>query len=195
MMDHFHRLPVISTDRLTLREMTSADTDALFEIYSDPEVMRYWSSPPLRERSEAEALLQRIQQSVHDGNACAWGIERTSDNRFMGTCTIHHIDSGNRRAEIGYALGSAYQKQGYMREALTAVFDYAFHVMNLHRMEADIDPRNTASARILERLGFQKEGYLRERWIVNGEISDSTLYGLLTKEWSPSAENKGEMSL
>jgi RimJ/RimL family protein N-acetyltransferase len=70
-----------------------------------------------------------------------------------------------------------------MHEALQALLSYAFQTLDLNRLEADIDPRNHASARTLERLGFQKEGHLRERWIVDGEISDTWLYGLLRREW------------
>ncbi len=70
-----------------------------------------------------------------------------------------------------------------MHETLRAVLDYAFSVLDLHRIEADVDPRNTASVRILERLGFQREGYLRERWQVNGEVQDSLFYGLLRPDW------------
>jgi RimJ/RimL family protein N-acetyltransferase len=70
-----------------------------------------------------------------------------------------------------------------MTEALEALLHYAFKSMHFNRIEADIDPRNEASAKILLRLGFRKEGYLRERWIVNGDVSDSELYGLLRREW------------
>ena len=70
-----------------------------------------------------------------------------------------------------------------MHEALSALVDYAFKTLGLNRLEADIDPRNHASARTLERLGFQKEGHLRERWIVSGEISDTWWYGLLRRDW------------
>ena len=84
-------------------------------------------------------------------------------------------------------LARPYWGQGYMHEAMRAMVDFAFHEMQLHRLEADVDPRNTASVKTLERLGFQKEGVLRERWIVGDEVSDSALYGLLASEWaSPS---------
>jgi len=70
-----------------------------------------------------------------------------------------------------------------MREALQALLTYAFEVLDLRRIEADVDPRNTASIQILERLGFQREGFLRERWEVNGEIQDALFYGLIRREW------------
>ena len=73
--------------------------------------------------------------------------------------------------------------QGLMHEALTALLDHGFGTWNLNRVEADIDPRNRASARTLERLGFCREGLLRERWIVGGEVCDSALYGLLQRDW------------
>jgi RimJ/RimL family protein N-acetyltransferase len=101
----------------------------------------------------------------------------------MGTCTLFHIDSGNMRAELGYCLASAYWSQGYMSEALTALITFSFGTLKLRRLEADVDPRNENSMRILDKLGFTREGLLRERWNVDGEIQDSAFLGLLAKEW------------
>jgi len=70
-----------------------------------------------------------------------------------------------------------------MHEALQALLEFGFGELDLNRIDADIDPRNSASARTLERLGFTKEGYLRERWIVGDEVSDTAIYGLLRREW------------
>ncbi len=70
-----------------------------------------------------------------------------------------------------------------MQEALQALLSYAFETLDLRRLEADVDPRNQASIQTLERLGFQKEGFLRERWEVGGEIQDALFYGLLRPEW------------
>jgi ribosomal-protein-alanine N-acetyltransferase len=84
---------------------------------------------------------------------------------------------------VGYSLASAEWGNGYMQEALTALLDYGFSELDLNRVEADVDPRNAASGRSLERLGFRREGLLRERWIVGGEVSDTALYGLLRKDW------------
>jgi RimJ/RimL family protein N-acetyltransferase len=70
-----------------------------------------------------------------------------------------------------------------MGEALQTLLTYAFEVLELRRLEADVDPRNAASIRTLERLGFKREGFLRERWHVDGEIQDALFYGLLKREW------------
>lgn len=174
---------ILPTARLLLRPLTDDDASALFAIFSDPEVMRYWSSPPWRELAQAHDWLRDIQDGYCAGDYLQLGIERSSDCALIGACTLFAFHTASRRAEIGYALGRPYWGAGYMHEALTALITYAFDTLHLHRLEADIDPRNTASARALERLGFQREGLLRERWIVNGEITDTALYGLLCWEW------------
>ncbi len=175
---------VLPTARLLLRPLVEADIPALFAIFSDPEVMRYWSSPPWSELVQAHKRLLDIQEGYRTGDYLQLGIERRSDHALIGTCTLFSFHTASRRAELGYALGRPYWGAGYMHEALTALVAYAFDTLHLHRLEADIDPRNTASARALERLGFQREGLLRERWIVNDEITDTAWYGLLCWEWA-----------
>lgn len=136
--------------------------------------------------AQAGEKIASIMQHYEAGDLLQLGIERREDARLIGTCTLHQMHKQNRRAELGYVLGSAWWGQGYMHEALVAFVDHAFGALNLHRLEADIDPRNANSAKSLERLGFQREGYLRERWIVAGEVSDSAVYGLLASEWQAS---------
>ena len=173
----------LSTPRLTLRFLNEADITAAYEIFSHPEVMRYWSYPAWTERSQAQEWLINVQEGYRTGNALQLGVERNADHILIGTCTLYQFHVASRRAEIGYALGRPYWGSGYMQEALKALLRYAFQTLDLNRLEADIDPRNLASASVLERLGFVKEGLLRERWIVNEEVSDTALYGLLRREW------------
>jgi RimJ/RimL family protein N-acetyltransferase len=174
---------VIETENLTLRSINEADLPAVYEIFSHPEVMRYWSYPPWTDRSQAEQWLSRVQEGYRTQTALQLGIERRADHILVGTCTLFQFEATSRRAEIGYALGRPYWGSGYMHMALKALLQYAFQTLDLNRLEADIDPRNGASAKTLERLGFQKEGHLRERWIVNDEVSDTALYGLLRRDW------------
>ena len=96
--------------------------------------------------------------------------------------SLFALDRNNRRAEVGYALRRDAWGRGYATEAVGAVVAWGFGELGLHRLEADIDPRNTASAAVLTRLGFRLEGVLRERWFVAGEVSDSAMYGLLAHE-------------
>lgn len=183
------QLPTIKSKRVLLRRITEADLDALFMIFSDPQVMRYWSTPPLADMNAARELLSEIQDSVRQGTFLKWGIARLSDDLLIGTATIYNLDLSNGRAEIGYALGRAHWGRGYMSETLNAMLGYAFDELHLRRLEADADPRNAASIRSLERLGFQQEGYLRERWNVDGEIQDALFFGLLKREWVKSEQN------
>jgi RimJ/RimL family protein N-acetyltransferase len=176
-------LPTISANRVCLRWLTDEDVNSLFSIFSDPEVMRYWSSLPLADVEEASKLLADIRDYFRQRILFQWGIARKTDDRVIGTCTLFHIDRDNRRAELGYALGREHWGKGYMQEALTALLSFCFGELNLHRIEADVDPQNVSSVKTLERLGFQREGYLRERWLVGGGIQDALFYGLLRREW------------
>jgi RimJ/RimL family protein N-acetyltransferase len=176
-------LPTLAADRVVLRPLTESDVDAIFEIFSDPDVMRYWSSTALVTMEQARVMLRQIHDGFRDRTLWKWGIALRDDDRVVGTCTLTHFDWENRRAELGYALGSAYWGRRLMSEALDTLVAFAFDGLGLHRLEADVDPRNTASIKSLERLGFQREGYLRERWLVGGGIQDSLFYGLLRSDW------------
>lgn len=182
-------LPSLVTERLVLRWLTERDIDALFAIFSDPEVMRYWNAPAMVERSEAVSLLKRVQVSYAQRVALRWGIARREDDRIIGTCSLFHLEEDSRRAEVGYALGRAHWGQGYIQETLRAVLNYGFTTLNLHRVEAEIDPENIASVRAAERMGFVREGLLRERWLVEGKTSDSLMMGLLRREWDAGARD------
>jgi RimJ/RimL family protein N-acetyltransferase len=175
----------LRTPRLTLRPVADDDAPALYAIFSDRDVMRYWSRPPMTDPEEAVTLVRDIRAGCARGEALQLAVEREGVRQAIGTCTLFHFHRTSRRAELGYALARPHWGQGLMHEALMRLVGYAFGELGLHRLEADIDPRNAASARSLARLGFRKEGTLRERWIVAGEVSDSDLYGLLGTEWRP----------
>lgn len=181
-MNPFPSIP-LTTSRLTIRLLEEPDRAPLFDIFSHPEVMRYWSSPPWTDLAQADKMILSTREGYETGDYLQLGIERTTDHTLMGTCTLFSINFQCRRAEVGYALGRPYWGQGYMHEALQRWVQYAFEDLELNRLEADIDPRNLASAKALLRLGFQKEGYMRERWIVGEEISDTEFYGLLARDW------------
>lgn len=179
------RLPTIDAPRVRLRWLEESDIDALYDVFSDERSMRFWSSPAMKDRQEAVEYFGRIHEGFRSKTLFQWGVERKDDARLLGTATLFHLDAGNARAEIGYYLGSAYWRQGYMGEALTALLNFAFGTMKLRRIEADVDPRNAASLKSLDRLGFRQEGLLRERWNVAGEIQDTLYFGLLAREWPP----------
>ena len=176
-------LPIINAPRVRLRRVNEDDVDALYRIFSNPEVMRYWSGPALADRDAAVQLVADIHESFRRKAMMKWGIARQSDDQVIGTTTLFNLDLNHRRGEIGYGLDRAEWGKGYMQEALRALLEYAFNTLHLHRIEADVDPRNTGSIRTVQKLGFQQEGYLRERWQVEGEIQDALFFGLLRPEW------------
>ena len=180
-------LPTLTSERLRLRWLIEADIPALFAIFSDPLVMRYWSSLPMIDLAEAGRLLASIQNAGRRGEFYQWGIEPIDGGGIVGTVTLRYITTVHQRAEIGFALGSAHQGKGLAREALALVLDHAFGPMGLFRIEADVDPRNSASLGLLERLGFRREGLLRSRFLVGGERCDSVILGLHRDEWSGAA--------
>jgi len=177
-------LPTLETERLTIRALHDADVPALFEVFRDPESTRYWSHPAMTDLTQADGLLRDIEKNVATGTFAQWGIARRADDLVIGTCTLHRILRDHRRAELGYILRRDHWGRGLAAEALTRLVDHAFRTLGLHRLEADIDPRNSASIKLVERLGFKQEGLLRERYFVAGDIQDSVIYGLLAPEWS-----------
>jgi RimJ/RimL family protein N-acetyltransferase len=158
------------------------DAPALLAVFGDPAVMRYWATPPLADLAEAAALVQQARINAQAGTGFRWAIARRADDALVGTCSLFHLDLPNGRAELGFALGQAWWGQGLAAEAIALAIGHAFGAMGLARIEADVDPRNAASLRALERMGFRREGYLRERYRVNGEVQDSVLLGLLRRE-------------
>ncbi len=173
----------LRTERLLLRPFVPADAGALFRVFSDPDVMRYWSSAPWQSVDRAHDMIARDQAAMRAGEYLRLGLEIIGTAELVGMCTLFNFVAQCRRAELGYGMSKQHWGHGYMHESLTALLDFGFGDLNLYRVEADIDPRNLASTRSVERLGFLKEGHLRERWIVEGEVSDTSLYGLLRRDW------------
>ncbi len=182
-----YELPEIRAPRVSLRWLLDRDVDDLFRIYSDAEAMKYWSSLPMTDRGEAEALVASVREFFEAQTLLQWGVWHRDDSKTIGTVTLASLDLRNLRAEIGFMLSRDRWGQGLMSEALGALLDYAFGELELERIEADVDPRNEASLRLLERLGFVREGYLRERWRVGGGVQDTVMLGLLRREWGGAA--------
>jgi RimJ/RimL family protein N-acetyltransferase len=179
--------PTLRTARLCLRPFTDADADALFALHSDAHVLRYWDAPPWSERDRAERFIVACRQMAEEGSGARPAIERLSDGAFIGWCGLTRWNPDYRSAALGYCLDDATWGRGYATEAALALLEWAFEALDLNRVQAETDTRNTASARVLEKLGFRREGTLREDCIVNGEVSDSWVYGLIRREWRPSS--------
>lgn len=182
--------PVLTGQRLRLRGPRVQDIDDVFALFSHAEVMRYWSSAPMRERMQAEGKVEEMQDGFAHRESINWLLATRRDDRAIGSCTLYRFDTRHRRAEIGYALHPDWWGRGLATEAVGLALDWGFAALGLHRIEADIDPRNEASRRLLTGLGFRREGLLRQRFLIDGNASDSEIFGLLHDEWDAGTGNR-----
>lgn len=177
--------PVIETERLTLRPLSIDDAETLLGIFSDPDVMRYWNTAPWTKTQDALDFMTDSKESMLRQESLVLGVYLKANDELAGKCMLFSYDKASKRAEIGFGLGRTYWGKGLIHEAGEALIQYGFNTLGLRRIEAEIDPDNQASAKALAKLGFTQEGLLRQRWEVNGVVSDSALYGRLASDPSP----------
>ena len=180
--------PTLRTARLHLRPFDEGDADALFALHSSASVLRYWDAPPWSGRGRAGRFIAACRQMAEEGTGARLAIDRVSDGAFIGWCSLTRWNPEHRSASLGYCLDEAAWGHGYATEAARALLKWAFETLDLNRVQAEADTRNAASARVLEKLGFVREGTLREDCVVAGVVSDSWVFGLLRREWQPSPE-------
>lgn len=169
----------VETERLILRPFEMGDAEDWFKIMSSPEVTRYWSHLPWQSLQEAqEDIIQDITHMERKEYLRLAVIDKAT-HTLMGMCVFFNHYPNSRRGEIGYCLDTIYQGKGVMKEAMVAFIEYLHTNLSVRRLEADIHPDNKASAALLAKLGFEQEGYLKQRWIVGDEVSDSAIFGLL----------------
>lgn len=177
------RTPTLHTPRLQLRPFAEDDLDAILSLQSNPRVLRYWDAPPWNDRAQAERFITVCRQMEGEGTGARLAIDRLADGAFIGWCALSQWNPNHRSARLGYCFDETAWGKGFATEAVGALLQWAFDTLDLNRVQAETDTRNTASSRVLEKLGFIREGCLREDCVVNGEVSDSWIYGLLRREW------------
>jgi [ribosomal protein S5]-alanine N-acetyltransferase len=175
--------PHLHTPRLHLRQIVPGDAAALFAIHSDIDWMRWYGVDPLTAPEQAGELAELFAGWFQAGTGFRWALERLSDRRLIGTCGLFRWNRSWHNCVIGYELLRGCHGQGYMREALTAVLDYGFHAMDLHRIQAETHADNLASIGLATRLGFHFEGVHREQAFWGGRFHDLNCYSLLKREW------------
>lgn len=171
--------PVLITERLILREITKADAEEIFFLRSDKEVLTYLDRDPAKTIDEAIQWIEMINDLTKKNEVVTWAISLKDDPKLIGTITFWNIKKEHHRAEIGYALHPAHQGKGLMQEAITSILDYGFKKIKLHSVEANVNPDNKASIKLLERNNFIPEAYLRESWYYNGKFLDAAIYSLI----------------
>ena len=175
-------LPTLDAERLRLRHPQSSDAEAVLNLFGDADVLRYWSHGPLADLDAAYAYLDSIESGWRGRKLFQWAIAERESDQLIGTVTLASWDRDHRRAEIGFILHPRHQGLGLASEAVRTVLAFGFGPMHLHRVEADVDPENEGSLRLLERIGFKREGLLRQRWFTFGTWKDTVLLGLLAED-------------
>lgn len=176
---NFDPFPVINTERLLLRQITHSDVNEIFFLRSDKRVLQYLDRAPAATKEEATIWIQKIIDLEKNNEAVTWAITCKPELILTGTICFWNITKEHYRSEIGYALHPDQQGKGIMQEAMTAVLDHGFKIMKLHSIEANVNPNNLSSIKLLERNNFIREAYFKENYFYNGKFYDSAIYSLV----------------
>ena len=174
--------PELESKRLLFRNLLLSDSKELFLIRSDEDVMRFMDISRMESINDSEKWIQTVWEDFKNKNGITWGIIDKSSNRFVGYFGFWRMIPEHCRAEIGYALNPKYWSNGYMTETLKTLVEYGFSKIKLHSIEANVNPDNKSSIKLLEKIGFKKEAYFRENYLFNNKFYDSIIYSLLEKD-------------
>lgn len=181
---YFQKFPSLETERLFLRQLTMEDAQEIQLIRNDERVMKYMDSERHTNIEISNAFVAENMSMYAQKRGIFWALIETSSQQFIGDFSFWKIDSKNARVEIGYTLKPEFWGKGYMKEAMLAIFNFGFNQLNLHSIEANINPENINSRGILKSMGFKKEAYFKENYFYNGEFLDSEIYSLLQKNFN-----------
>ncbi|MEO5952865.1 MAG: GNAT family N-acetyltransferase [Chloroflexia bacterium] len=180
--------PTLETERLILRRMRMEDMEDIFEYASDPEVTRYVVFETHQTLDDTKVFLERVLSRGLESGVLTFAVELKETRRVIGNCSIWEVDDRSKRAEVGYAINSAYRGKGYAPEALRAVIDLGFGVLRLNRIAGLAMLDNPASVRVMEKAGMRYEGTLREYMMIKGRFYDLQVCAVVRQEWEGRAD-------
>jgi ribosomal-protein-alanine N-acetyltransferase len=176
--------PVMETPRLLLRRMKVEDAEEVFFLRSNPEVNKYSLRPLATEIKQAEEFIQLVESLLISNEGITWVMAlKEAPERMIGNLGIWRFIKEHYRGELGYVLHPQYQGKGYMQEAFNEVIKYGFETLGLHSLEANVDPSNLPSIKLLERNNFIREAYFRENYFANGTFHDTAVYTRLANKF------------
>ncbi len=184
----FGPFPVLETERMILREILMEDGPGILAIRGDYEVTKYNGGMNYTRLDQAQALIASIRDAYRDKRSVRWGMTLKGDDSVIGMCGYNYWVRTDFRASVGYDLARAYWGSGLMPEALRAILAFGFEQMALNRVEADASENNRQSMRVLEKVGFLREGHQREQYYENGEFGDLVLFSLLKRDFRATNE-------
>lgn len=170
--------PVIRTERLLLRRVSPGDSAGIYSCYSDPDTMKYLGTP-LDDRLSAAGIVEDYISGFEEGHNLVWSLETLCDGTFLGTAGFEEFSFLDFSAETGFTLLQEHRGRGYMAEAMREILTCGFQRIGLNRIEARIHPGNLPAVKLVEKLGFRREGHLRKSVFFRGGFHDQLIYGLL----------------
>ena len=176
---HLPIFPVLTTERMVLRELRRSDAEQVFALRSDPLVMQHVPRPLAATTEDALALIDLITSMVAANDAVQWAITVKGDDTFLGLIGFWRMEKEHHLAELGYMLAHEHWGKGYISEAIGALIPFGFNTLGFHRIEAITRPENAASIRALEKNGFVREAHFKENSFWNGSFHDSLHFGRL----------------
>lgn len=177
---NFHPFPILTTERLVLRQVTDDDAREMFFLRSDERVLKYIDREPAKSVDEALEFIRMLNNFLDNNESINWAMSLKDDPKLVGNICFWNIQKEHYRTEIGYAMHPDFQGKGLMSEAMAAVLNYGFSDLGFHSVEANVNPDNQASINILLRNGFTREAYFKENYYYNGKFIDSAIYSLIT---------------
>ena len=179
---NFTPFPELQTSRLLLRKMTLADAGEILIMRRNEDVMKFIDRKRMDTLAEADEWIKIIIEALINNTGITWAISlRDAPERLIGSIGYWRIFNEHFRAEIGYMLNPDYWQKGIMKEALNLLIKFGFENMGLHSIEANINPGNIASEKLLISTGFSKEAYFKENYFYNGLFKDTIIYSMLKK--------------
>ncbi|MBN1971528.1 MAG: GNAT family N-acetyltransferase [Candidatus Delongbacteria bacterium] len=176
--------PRLETERTILVEIKEDCSKDLFEIYGNDEVMKYMQSKTLVKLDDMKEKIRNWQEMFRTGKGYRWAIKLKDSGKIIGTIALHYWDFKNSRIELGADINPFYQGRGLASEVTKKVIAYGFENLKVHRMELRCDPRNIASIKIAEKLGFVFEGTLRDYVYIEGKgFLDESVYSFLRDKY------------
>ena len=186
----FKSFPEFESKRLLFRKILLSDAKDLLLLRSNDDVMRFMDVVRFESISDAEKLINTIEEGYKKQEGITWAIIDKHSNSFIGYFGFWRMIPEHCRAEIGYALKREYWGKGYMYETINRMVRFGFENIKLHSIEANVNPANEKSKRVLEKIGFKKEAYFRENYLFNNKFLDSIIYSLLEKDLTDELNRK-----
>ena len=176
---NFSPFPILQTANLILRQIHLEDANEVFEIRSNPETMKFIPRPLAETIEDAQKFITECNTSIEKNELINWAIAQKEDNKLIGMIGFFRMQPENFRGEIGYILNPEFHGKGIMKEASDEAIKFGFEQMNFHSIEAVIDPENSASEKLLQKCGFEKEAHFKENFFYNNQFLDTVIYSLL----------------